>query len=291
MSIPEEVSLQLSKMYELVTKQVKNDYEEKLQNSDNNSDVGVFPQKNAVLLQQLESLKLQNTMDSENHQSQLWAKEKQLTILQSRYDNLNENQHTAASPQTNEILLKQLESLKLQSTLDDEKHHNQLSARENQLSILQSRYDKLNEDYHAEQSYVEIVEYEKALALNEPKQNDTSALKEELQQLTDELDDLNAHNRVLKHHYSQLIHKHESLKIELKSSEDKLAVLADKHQQQSADFELSKKQLNELSEQSRHQLAKISSQKNDLALTMGSYYDGVLNIDKSTSKNIPKNGK
>ena len=95
---------------------------------------------------------------------------------------------------------------------------------------------------------------------------------------------------MLKHHCRQFTSKHENLKAEFESNADELVALTNKYQLQTTDFELVKKQLNELAEINRQQAVQINSQKNDLALTMGNYYDGVLNIDKSTSKNIPKKG-
>ncbi len=234
MNIPIELSSQLSKMYELVSEQVKHDYETKLQ-------------------------------EVESKSTELFA-----------------------SPSTEDSLEKQLSSLKQQSVLESENFHKQLTARETQIVNLQIRYDELNKIYHAEQSHRQLVEHEKALVLTELEKNDGALLKKEIQQRDEEIETLNLNGRVLDHHYRQLTEKLENLKDKSQQTEADLASVELKYQQQATEFERVKKKLTILEEQNTQQMAKIKSQKNDLELAMGNYYNGVLNIDKKTSKNIPK---
>jgi len=234
MNIPIELSSQLSKMYELVSEQVKHDYETKLKEVESNRA--------------------------------------ELAISSSTDDNLE----------------KQLSSLKQQSALDSQNFHEQLTARETQIVNLQVKYDELNKAYQTEQSHRQLVEHEKALVLTELNKNDGASLKEEIQQRDTEIETLNLNGRVLNHHYRQLTEKHENLKDNFQKSEADLASVELKYQQQATEFELVKSQLSTLEEQNTQQMAKIKSQKNDLELAMGNYYNGVLNIEKKTSKNIPK---
>jgi len=234
MNIPIELSSQLSKMYELVSEQVKHEYETKLKEVESNTE------------------------------------------------------ELLASPSTEADLEKQVSSLKQQSALDSKSFHEQLTTRETQLVDLQIRYDELNKVYHAEKSHRQLVEHEKALVLTELDNNNTTLLKNEIQQRDTEIETQKLNARVLNHHYRQLTEKHEDLKDKAQQSEADLASIELKYQQQATEFELIKVQLATLKEQNTQQMVKIKSQKRDLELAMGSYYNGVLNIDKKTSKNIPK---
>tara|TARA_R110001583_G_C5671699_1_gene411451 strand:+ start:52883 stop:53602 length:720 start_codon:yes stop_codon:yes gene_type:complete len=234
MNIPIELSSQLNKMYELVSEQVKHDYETKLKEMESKS-----PEQ-------------------------------------------------FASPSTEDNLEKQFSSLKLQSALDSKSFHKQLTTRETQIVDLQVRYDELNKIYHAEQSHRQLVEHEKALVLTELDKNDGALLKKEIQQRDTEIETLNLTGRVLNHHYRQLTEKFENLKDKSQQSDADLASVELKYQQQGTELERVKRQLTMLEEQNTQQMAKIKSQKNDLELAMGSYYNGVLNIEKKTSINVPQ---
>lgn len=221
-----------------------------------------------------------------------WHAEQQQTLtelaqLRSEYQQLQQH-HVQLQQQLDEQHEAKASpaSLSGASSVDAKREHYELQGLLEELVLLKDAHQ-------AQQQHLTLVEQEwmKAIAELEKVRQRSPAADDswqfEKQQLQTELEEHKTSKSVIKHHCKQLTVRNDELQALLQHTQQQLEQAELRHQQLSQDYVAQTRQLQDADRTIKAHLAQINKLKQELQMANQNYYEGVLNVHRKVSKNLP----